>query len=163
MNQDPGHTAYTEKQLAFFMEEALAEARAAALDDEVPIGAVIVCQGMIIARGRNTREGAQDATGHAEITAIRQACREVNSWRLPECDLFVTLEPCLMCAGAIIQARIRRLYFGAFDPKSGMAGSVSNVFALPANHQVQVRGGLLEEASGDLLRSFFERKRKNLC
>ncbi len=142
-----------------YMEEALALAREAASFDEVPIGAVIVHQGAIIGRGRNRREADQDATGHAEMAAIREACQALGSWRLVDCDLYVTLEPCLMCAGAIIQSRIRRLYFGAYDPKSGMAGSVSNVFLLPSNHKVEVAGGLLEAACGDLLRLFFQRKR----
>ncbi len=157
MTQEPA--SYTDDQLRTFMEEALASARQAALADEVPIGAVIVFQGQIIARGQNTRETFEDATGHAEINAIRHACQVLGSWRLNDCDLFVTLEPCLMCAGAIIQARIRRLYFGAPDPKSGMAGSVSQVFDLPSNHLVQVEGGLLAEDCGRLLRHFFESKR----
>ncbi|HPX93674.1 MAG TPA: nucleoside deaminase [Bacillota bacterium] len=154
--------AYTEDQLSFFMEEALAQARLAELDGEVPIGAVIVQHGQIIARGKNSREESQDATGHAEIDAIRQACHQTGSWRLNDCDLFVTLEPCLMCAGAIIQARIRHLYFGASDPKSGMAGSAGDAFALPANHTVRITGGLLAGPCGDLLRSFFERKRNKI-
>lgn len=147
----------------FYMEEALGLAREAASSGEVPIGAVIVYQGRIIGRGRNRREEDQDATGHAEVVAIREACQALGSWRLIDCDLYVTLEPCLMCAGAIIQARIRHLYFGAWDPKSGMAGSVSNAFTLPSNHQVEVTGGLLEAPCGDMLRLFFQGKRKPLC
>ena len=147
----------------FYMEEALGLAREAASSGEVPIGAVIVYQGRIIGRGRNRREEDQDATGHAEVVAIREACQALGSWRLIDCDLYVTLEPCLMCAGAIIQARIRHLYFGAWDPKSGMAGSVSNAFTLPSNHQVEVTGGLLEDPCGDMLRRFFQGKRKSLC
>ena len=154
---------YTDSQLSFFMEEAIAQARLAEKDGDVPIGAVMVRQGQIIARGKNTRERTGDATGHAEIAAIREACRVTGSWRLNDCDLFVTLEPCLMCAGAIIQARIRQLYFGAYDPKSGMAGSAGNAFILPSNHTVQITGGLLAGQCGDLLRSFFERKRKTMC
>ncbi|MGI6157361.1 MAG: tRNA adenosine(34) deaminase TadA [Saccharofermentanales bacterium] len=144
-----------------YMQEALRLAEAAARAGEAPIGAVIVRHGDIIARARNTRESTQDATGHAEIVAIREASRVLGSWRLIDCDLFVTLEPCLMCAGAIIQARIRRVYFGAHDPKSGMAGSVFDAFALPANHRVEVIGGLLEQPCGDLLRDFFARRRRN--
>lgn len=155
--------AYTREQAFFFMEEAMALAKLAQDEGEVPIGAVMVRQGQIIARGRNTRQGSQDATGHAEISAIREACRVTGSWRLNDCDLFVTLEPCLMCAGAIIQARIRHLYFGAYDPKSGMAGSAGDAFALPANHSVGITGGLLADQCGSLLRAFFESKRGNLC
>ena len=101
-----------------FMKEALALAKKAADEGEVPIGAVIVHEGKIIAVGQNQREQNQDATGHAELIAIREACQALNSWRLLDCDLYVTLEPCLMCAGAIIQARMRHVYFGAHDPKS---------------------------------------------
>lgn len=146
-----------------FMKAALEEALAAQSRDEVPIGAVLVLDGEIIARGSNTRESEQDATGHAEIAAIREACRVLGSWRLYGCDLYVTLEPCLMCAGAIIQARIGHVYFGAFDPKSGMAGSISDVFSLPSNHRTGVTGGILEEECGILLRNFFERKRGRMC
>ncbi|NLA96425.1 MAG: nucleoside deaminase [Clostridiaceae bacterium] len=158
-----GSHPYTDSQLSFLMEEAIAQAKLAEHDHDVPIGAVIVQGGQIIARGKNTRERLQDATGHAEIAAIREACRLIGSWRLIDCDLFVTLEPCLMCAGAIIQARIRHLYFGAYDPKSGMAGSAGNAFALPSNHTVQITGGLLAEQCGGLLHSFFERKRDRMC
>lgn len=146
-----------------FMKAALEEALAAQSRDEVPIGAVLVLDGEIIARGSNTRESEQDATGHAEIAAIREACRVLGSWRLYGCDLYVTLEPCLMCAGAIIQARVGHVYFGAFDPKSGMAGSISDVFSLPSNHRTGVTGGILEEECGLLLRNFFERKRGRMC
>lgn len=162
MDKKDSHT-YSREQASFFMEEAMALAKLAQDEGEVPIGAVVVRQGQIIARGRNTRQGSQDATGHAEISAIREACRVTGSWRLNDCDLFVTLEPCLMCAGAIIQARIRHLYFGAYDPKSGMAGSAGDAFALPANHSVGSTGGLLADQCGSLLRAFFESKRGKLC
>ncbi len=142
------------------MEEALRLAKNAADEGEVPIGAVIVYEGDIIASARNRRERDQDASGHAELLAIREACKKLGSWRLLDCDLYVTLEPCLMCAGAIIQARMRHVYFGAYDPKSGMAGSVFDAFSLPSNHQVHVTGGLLAEASSTLLRHFFAKKRK---
>lgn len=145
------------------MEEAVGLARQAAAAGEVPIGALVVHRGLVIGRGMNSREMAQDATGHAELAAIREACHKLGSWRLIDCDLYVTLEPCLMCAGAMIQARISRLFFGAFDPKSGMAGSVFDVFSLPANHRLEVCGGLLEESCGELLRDFFEAKRNPLC
>lgn len=143
-----------------FMKEALALAKKAADEGEVPIGAVIVHEGKIIAVGQNQREQNQDATGHAELIAIREACQALNSWRLLDCDLYVTLEPCLMCAGAIIQARMRHVHFGAHDPKSGMAGSVFDAFALPSNHRVQVSGGVMEEECGQILRHFFTKKRK---
>ncbi|HHX18853.1 MAG TPA: nucleoside deaminase [Clostridiaceae bacterium] len=143
-----------------YMEEAIKMAERAATYGDIPAGAVIVHGDKIIARGYNTREAKQDATGHAEIMAIREASEILGTWRLIDCDLYVTLEPCLMCAGAIIQARLRRVIFGAYDPKSGMAGSVANVFELPANHRVEVTGGVLEERCGDMLRSFFARRRK---
>ena len=145
---------------ARFMLEALLLAEEASRRGEIPIGRVIVQNGDIIARSGNTREYRQDATGHAEIEAIREACRVTGFWRLNNCDLYVTLEPCLMCAGAMIQARIRRCCFGAYDPKSGMAGSVANVFAFPSNHRVAVTGGVMEEACGDLLREFFAKRRE---
>lgn len=141
------------------MNMALAAAEQAAGEDEVPVGAVVVRDGRVIAIGHNRREQNQDATGHAEIDAIRAASEKIGSWRLEDCDLYVTLEPCLMCAGAIIQARIRRLLFGAFDPKSGMAGSIANVFELPGNHHVDVTGGLLQERAGRMLSTFFRHKR----
>ncbi len=144
----------------YYMEEALKMAEKAAACGDIPAGAVIVHGDKIIARGYNTREVSQDATGHAEIMAIREASEVLGSWRLLDCDLYVTLEPCLMCAGAIIQARLRRVIFGAYDPKSGMAGSVANVFELPANHHVEVMGGVLEERCGDMLRHFFARRRR---
>lgn len=152
-------TFYTEEELLFFMGEAIVLAMESTLEDEVPVGAVIVRDKKIIAKARNTRERSQDATDHAEISAIRDACRQLRSWRLNDCDLFVTLEPCLMCAGAIIQARLRQVFFGACDPKSGMAGSVADAFSLPANHEVRITGGVLAEPCGELLQSFFKRKR----
>ena len=121
-----------------YMQRAIELAREAAAEGEVPVGCVIVLEGIILAEGRNNRESSQMATGHAEVQAIESASRKVNSWRLCDADLYVTLEPCLMCSGAIQQARIKRLFFGAYDPKSGMAGSVANVFALPSNHEVDV-------------------------
>jgi len=159
--QKPGEVRnMSQDEQLFFMNEALKLAEKAAELGEAPAGAVIVYNGEIIARGYNTREKDQVATGHAEIMAIREASKVLGSWRLIDCDLYVTLEPCLMCAGAIIQARLKRVFFGAFDPKSGMAGSVANVFLLPANHRVEVTGGILEEPCGDILRSFFSERRK---
>lgn len=144
-----------------FMKEAIRMARRAQERDEVPIGAVIVRDGKVIARGWNDRETHQKSTGHAEINAIDKACRKLGTWRLDDCDLYVTLEPCPMCAGAIIQSRIRRVYFGAWDPKSGSAGSAVDLFAVPQyNHHPEVHGGLLEEECAELLKSFFREKRK---
>ena len=143
-----------------FMALALNAARDAAALDEVPVGAVIVRDGRLVAAGINRREIDQDATGHAEMAAIRAATVKLGSWRLENCDLYVTLEPCMMCAGAIIQARLRRVVFGAYDPKSGMAGSISNLFLLPGNHRVDVTGGVLAEEAGALLSEFFRKKRQ---
>ena len=144
-----------------YMQRAIELAREAAAEGEVPGGGVIVLEGIILAEGRNNRESSQMATGHAEVQAIESASRKVNSWRLCDADLYVTLEPCLMCSGAIQQARIKRLFFGAYDPKSGMAGSVANVFALPSNHEVEVKGGIMQEDCAQLLRDFFIIRRNN--
>lgn len=141
------------------MRQALHQADLARKVDEVPVGALVVCQGQIIGRGYNKRESGYDVTLHAEMIAIRQACRYLKSWRLDQCDLYVTLEPCVMCAGAIQQARIRTLYYGADDPKTGACGSVVDVFSLPSNHQVTVVKGILKKESSELLQSFFRQKR----
>ena len=139
------------------MQEALAEAaRAAALGD-IPVGAVVVGEGRIIARGRNRREGDRDPTAHAEMIALRQAARHLGGWRLPGCCLYVTLEPCAMCAGAAVQARLPRLVFGAADPKAGAAGGVIDLLRDPRfNHRVEVLGGVRETECSALLRRFFE-------
>jgi tRNA(adenine34) deaminase len=143
-----------------FMGEALKEAQKAFDMDEVPVGAVIVKDGSIIARAHNTREMSQDATAHAEILAIRKACKVVGSWRLVGCSLYVTLEPCPMCAGAIILARLDRVVFGAWDPKAGAAGSVVNLFEVERfNHHPEVISGVLAEECGALLKVFFKQKR----
>jgi len=145
---------------SYFMKEALKEARKAYKKDETPIGAVIVKDGTIIARGHNEKELKKDATLHAEMTAIKKASKKLGSWRLNNCDMYVTLEPCTMCAGAIIQARIRRLYIGAPDPKAGAAGSVINVFTIKDfNHKVEVIHGILEEECSNLLKDFFKELR----
>ncbi|MCF6097606.1 tRNA adenosine(34) deaminase TadA [Thermovorax subterraneus] len=142
------------------MGEALKEAQKAFDMDEVPVGAVIVKDGSIIARAHNTREMSQDATAHAEILAIRKACEAVGSWRLIGCSLYVTLEPCPMCAGAIILARLDRVVFGAWDPKAGAAGSVVNLFEVERfNHHPEVISGVLAEECGALLKEFFRQKR----
>lgn len=142
-----------------FMQAALKEAHKAELIGEVPIGAVIVHEGRIIARGHNRRETLQDVTLHAELVAIRQACRRLKSWRLDGCDLYVTLEPCVMCAGAIVQARIRTVYYGATDPKAGAVGSIINIFDLKHNHRVAWQGLLLQESCSQILKDFFAHRR----
>lgn len=144
----------------YYMRAALRQAVRARGEDETPVGAVIVCDGRIIARGRNRRETCQDVTRHAEIEAIRQASRRLGSWRLDCCTLYVTLEPCVMCAGAIVQARIARVVYGAPDPKAGAAGSVVDVFALKMNHQVDVNGGVLEAECAEILKDFFRERRR---
>ncbi|MGI6249588.1 MAG: nucleoside deaminase [Acutalibacteraceae bacterium] len=143
-----------------FMLAALELAREAKAEDEVPVGAVAVCRGEIVGRGRNRREKDKNALAHAEIEAINEACKNLGGWRLWECDLFVTLEPCPMCAGAIINARIRRLVFGAYDKKAGSCGSVVNLFDLPYNHRPQVTGGFMQEACAEELTEFFAELRK---
>ena len=144
-----------------FMEAALAEARAAASDGEVPVGAVIAWDGRIIGRGRNRVETTQDPTAHAEILAIGAASQTVKSWRLDEATLYVTLEPCHMCAGAIVLARIPRLVYGARDPKAGACGSLSMVVQdMRLNHRAEVQPGILGEECGALLESFFRTKRR---
>lgn len=138
-----------------FMKAALAEAAKAADAGEVPIGAVVVRDNEIVGRGHNRREGDKSALAHAELLAIQDACTRLGGWRLFDCDLYVTLEPCPMCAGAIINARIQNVYFGAKDPKAGSTGSIINLFSLPYNHKPNVTGGLLEEECATQLTSFF--------
>lgn len=146
-----------------FMRAALAEAKKAYLIGEVPVGAVIVCDDKIIARGHNTREIKQSVLGHAELNVIKKASKKLGTWRLENCDIYVTLEPCPMCSGAIIQSRIKNLYFGAYDLKTGAAGSVFNLFEYPFNHQVNVNGGLLEEDCSRIIKDFFkELRQKNI-
>ncbi|HHL40386.1 MAG TPA: nucleoside deaminase [Deltaproteobacteria bacterium] len=144
-----------------FMAEALRLARKAARMGEVPVGAVVVREGEIIGRGYNRRETAADPTAHAEIVALRRAARKLGGWRAAGTVLYVTLEPCLMCIGAVVLARVERLVFGAFDPKAGACGSL---YDIPAdrrlNHRVQVTGGVLGDESGTLLREFFAGLRK---
>jgi len=143
-----------------FMRRALALAREAAGRGEVPVGAVVTLRGEIVGEGQNRREHGKSALLHAEIEAIGQACARLGGWRLWECELFVTLEPCPMCAGAIVNARIPRLVYGARDPKAGCCGSVVDLFALPFNHRPEVLGGCLEEECAGLLRDFFAELRK---
>jgi tRNA(adenine34) deaminase len=143
------------------MEAALAEARLAAVDGEVPVGAVVMREGAIIARGQNRVLRDVDPTAHAEIIAMRAAANVANNYRLNGCTLYVTLEPCAMCAGAMIHARLDRLVFAANDPKAGAAGSVLAVLNHPQlNHQMQVEQGILGEDAAELLRSFFRGRRE---
>ena len=142
------------------MGQALREAEAALETQDVPVGAVIVHQGHIIGRGRNQRELLQDPTAHAEMIALTAAAEALGSWRLIGCTLYVTLEPCTMCAGAMVNARIDRVVFGAVDPKAGACGSVYNVVEdTRLNHRVQLTSGVLAQQCGDLLREFFARQR----
>ena len=145
-----------------FMEEALALAREAADAGEVPVGCVIVRKGEIVGRGRNRREEGKSALAHAEIEAISQACANLGGWRLWECTLYVTLEPCPMCAGAIINARIPRVVYGASDAKCGAAGSVCSLFSMAFNHHPEVERGILEEECAALLTEFFQKLRVEL-
>ncbi len=145
-----------------FMQEALALAREAARDGEVPVGCVIVRDGKIVGRGRNRRESAKTALGHSEIEAIADACRQLGGWRLWDCTMYVTLEPCPMCAGAIINARIPRVVCGARDEKCGACGSVCDLFSMEFNHQPKIEYGLLEEESAAILQEFFQNLRISL-
>ena len=145
-----------------YMDEALALAAEAAADGEVPVGCVIVCRDRIVGRGRNRRETAKTALGHAEIEAIADACRNLGGWRLWECTLYVTLEPCPMCAGAIVNARIPKVVYGAADQKAGSCGSVCDLFSMDFNHHPQVEKGVLADQAGALLSEFFRDLRVEL-
>jgi tRNA(adenine34) deaminase len=143
-----------------WMQEALSEAHAAEAHDDVPIGAVVVHAGSIIGRGHNERELREDPTAHAEILALRQAAAHVGSWRVLDATLYVTLEPCTMCAGAIVLSRIPRVVYGCADPKAGAAGSVLDVLAEPRlNHRPEVVGGVLADECAEVLRAFFRARR----
>jgi tRNA(adenine34) deaminase len=144
------------------MQQALTLAKEAAADGEVPVGCVIVCKGNIVGRGRNRRETAKTALGHAEIEAIADACKNLGGWRLWECTMYVTLEPCPMCAGAIINARIPRVVVGAKDDKCGACGSVCDLFSMDFNHHPQVEFGVLEAESREILSQFFKNLREEL-
>ncbi len=145
-----------------FMEEALTLAKSAAEMGDVPVGAVVVKNGKIIGRGYNFRETKNDPTAHAEIVAIRKAAETLGNWHLDDCEIYVTLEPCPMCAGAIINSRIKTVVFGAFDKKAGSASSdsVIDLFSLPYNHKPEVFCGICEKECAKLLTDFFEEKRK---
>lgn len=142
------------------MQAAIALAREAAADGEVPVGAVVAKDGEIVSVGRNRREKDKNALAHAEIEAIDLACKKLGGWRLWECELFVTLEPCPMCAGAIINSRLRRVVYGASDPKAGSCGSVTNLFELPYNHKPELVSGFMAEECSALLTDFFAELRK---
>lgn len=144
----------------YFMSKALEQAKKAFEMDEVPVGAVIVRAGEVIASGHNLRETLKDATAHAEILAIRQACEALGGWRLTGCDMYVTLEPCAMCSGAILQSRIENLYIGTNDPKGGTVGSKLNLLEdYTFNHKCQVHKDIMQEECSQILKDFFKLKR----
>ena len=149
-----------------FMKAALKLAQKSAEEGEVPVGCVIVCDGKIVGRGRNRRETKKTALSHAEIEAIGKACKKLGGWRLHKCDLYVTLEPCQMCSGAIVQSRMTRVVVGCMNPKAGCAGSILNLLQMPQfNHQVELTTGVLEEECSQMMKTFFkelrEKRKKN--
>lgn len=141
------------------MREAIYEALKSAEEGEVPVGAVIVKDGEIIASGRNRREKGKNALYHAELEAIDKACKILGGWRLFQCDLYVTLEPCPMCAGAIINSRIKTVYFGAYDKKAGSFGTVADFNRIPYNHKPEIIGGIMEKECSDIISEFFKKLR----
>lgn len=144
-----------------FMKEAIKEAKKAADKLEVPVGCVIVKDGKIIARAHNQKESKTDTTKHAEIIAIQKASKKLEAWRLLECEMYVTLEPCSMCAGAMIQARIKKVYIGAMDKKTGACGSVLNLLQdYPFNHKVEIETGIEKEECEEILKEFFKKLRQ---
>lgn len=150
---------YTEQEK--FMVQALKEAKKAEEKAEVPIGCVIVKNGKIISRGHNLRESKQNSLLHAEIIAINKACKKMHNFRLEDCELYVTVEPCIMCAGAIIQSRIKKVYYGAHDLKYGAVQSVTKTFDVPSNHKVDVENGILEDNCSEIIKKFFKELREN--
>lgn len=144
-----------------FMKYALSLAKMSADEGEVPVGAVVVCDGKIVGEGRNRRETVKNALHHAEIEAINNACERLGGWRLWKCDLYVTLEPCPMCAGAIINSRIKNVYFGAFDPKNGAVMSKARLFDVDFTHKPIFEGGLLQTECSEILTSFFKDLRES--
>lgn len=146
----------------YWMQQAIEMAKKAEQSDEVPVGAVIVKDNKIIGTGHNQVINNNDATAHAEIQAIRNAGKKIDNYRIVNSKLYVTLEPCMMCVGAIVHARISEIIFGAYDPKTGMAGTQDNCFEKPYhNHQVEIQGGVLEAECAELLKVFFRRKRSS--
>ncbi len=152
----------TKNMPEIFMKAAIEEAKKAYILDEVPVGAVVVCDNKIIATAYNTRETEKNALHHAEIKAIDEACRVLGGWRLHKCDLYVTLEPCPMCAGAIVNSRIKKVIFGATDKKAGAFGGVFNINDLPLNHKPDVVSGMCEEECSALLSDFFANLREKI-
>jgi tRNA(adenine34) deaminase len=144
---------------SFHMKEALGEAEKAKNRKEVPVGAVVVFEDKIVGRGYNSSIGQKDPSAHAEIVAIRSACKALGNYRLPGCDLYVTLEPCAMCLGAAVQARIQRVFFGAADPKSGAVFSVMSFPFNSLNHKIEIKGGILDRESAIILKTFFRNRR----
>lgn len=144
----------------YFMNEALKLARQAAREGEVPVGAVVTLGDRIVGKGRNRREQGKNALAHAELEAIDDACKNLGGWRLWQCDLYVTLEPCPMCAGAIINSRIKRVVFGATDNKAGSCGSVVNLFEFPYNHKPELTGGCMKDECSKILTEFFRSLRQ---
>ena len=143
----------------FFMGKALAEAEKSLEKKEVPVGAVLVSGNKILGRGYNEPILRNDPTAHAEITAIRKACLKKKNYRLPDCELFVTLEPCAMCLSALVHARVKRLVFGAYDPKAGAVESMMKFPFEKTNHRIEIRGGVLADECGKILKDFFQKKR----
>lgn len=151
-----------EKDKEYYMKQALKEAEKAYKKLEVPVGAIIVKSGKIIARAHNQKETKTDTTKHAEILAIQKASKKLEAWRLLDCEMYITLEPCSMCAGAIINSRIKKIYIGALDEKTGAAGSILNLFGdYPFNHKVEVEKGIMREECEQILKQFFKELRKN--
>ena len=144
----------------YFMRQALDEAIKSSRRGEVPIGAVVIQENQILSRGHNRPISKKDPTAHAEIIALRKACSKSKSYRLPDCDLYVTLEPCAMCLGAVVQARIRRVVYGALDPKGGAVQSIMNFPFEKTNHRLEVKGGVLAEECSKVLKEFFQEKRE---
>ena len=143
-----------------YMKYALSLAEKSADEGEVPVGAIVVCDGKIVGEGRNRREVVKNALHHAEIEAINEACKNLGGWRLWKCDLYVTLEPCPMCAGAIINSRIKKVYFGATDPKNGAVVSAAQLFDMNFTHKPLYEGGIMGEECAEILSTFFKELRK---
>ena len=144
-----------------YMKEAIKQAKKAYALGEVPIGCVIVCEDMIIGRGYNRRITDKNTLSHAELNAIKKASKKLNDWRLDNCEMFITLEPCQMCSGAIVQSRIKKVYIGSMNPKAGCAGSILNLLQMPQfNHQVEIETGILEETCSQMLKQFFRELRE---
>lgn len=144
----------------YFMKKAIKQAKVAKKRGEVPVGAVVVMDGRVIARGCNMRESAQSATAHAEHIAIERACKKLGRWRLTGCTLYVTLEPCIMCAGAVINSRVDRVVIGTHDPKAGAMGGMADVLTYPVNHKPEVTVGVMRDECSEIIKEFFKELRK---